>query len=58
MHAPYIKLAVCVELLSLYRGFHLLFLSLPILTAVFPGERGLAGFTAVKNDGGGGDNRG
>ena len=33
-------------------------LSLPILTAIFPGEHGLAGFTEVKNDGGGGDNWG
>ena len=31
-------------------------LSLSIITAIFPGEPGLAGFIAAKDDGGGGDN--
>ena len=30
--------------------------SLSILTAIFPGESGLDGFTGAKDDGGGGDN--
>jgi len=30
--------------------------SLSILTAIFPGEPGLASFTEAKDDGGGGDN--
>jgi len=31
-------------------------LSVSILTAIFPGEPGLAGFVGAKEDGGGGDN--
>jgi len=31
-------------------------LSLSILTAIFPSEPGLAGFTGAQDDGGGGDN--
>jgi len=31
-------------------------LFLSVVTAIFPGEPGLAGFTEAKDDGGGGDN--
>jgi len=41
---------------STFLGHDSLSLSLSVLTAIFPGEPGLAGFTEAKDDGGGGDN--
>jgi len=37
-------------------GRHKKVFSLSVLTAIFPGEPGLAGFTEAKDDGSGGDN--
>jgi len=46
-----ISILTCRQLLEIFRCF-----SVSILTAIFSGEPGLAGFIAPKDDGGGGDN--
>jgi len=64
IHAgPVVLCVICMSVSLLLMRSMLLYtrslslsLSLSILTAIFPGERGLASFTGAKDDGGGGNN--